>query len=96
MQVNDSFIDLMKYVIPSILTLIGVIITVRKSHADTKAKIEEQSKLTLYRIDQLEKKQDRYNNLQERMIMAEHNIKRNAENIDDTNHRIDELKHGIV
>ena len=29
------------------------------------------SKLMLYRIEQLEKKQDKYNNLQERMIKAE-------------------------
>ena len=30
---------------------------------------------TLYRLDQLEKKQDKYNNLQERMIHAEKDIK---------------------
>ena len=30
---------------------------------------------TLYRLDQLEKKQDKYNNLQERMINAEKDIK---------------------
>lgn len=30
---------------------------------------------TLYRIEQLEKKQDRYNNLQERVVMNEKDIK---------------------
>lgn len=30
---------------------------------------------TLYRIEQLEKKQDRYNNLQERVLAAEKDIK---------------------
>lgn len=30
---------------------------------------------TLYRIEQLEKKQDRYNNLQERVVMNENDIK---------------------
>ena len=30
---------------------------------------------TLFRLDQLEKKQDKYNNLQERMITAEKDIK---------------------
>lgn len=33
------------------------------------------SNKTLYRLDQLEKKQDKYNNLQERMINAEKDIK---------------------
>ena len=47
--------EILKYVIPSLITLIGVIVTVRKSHADTKAKIEEQSAVTLYRIKELEK-----------------------------------------
>ena len=40
---------------------------------------------TLYRIEQLEKKQDRYNNLQERMIEAEKDIKH-------IYYEIDELK----
>lgn len=40
---------------------------------------------TLYRIEQLEKKQDRYNNLQERMLAAEKDIKH-------IYYEIDELK----
>jgi len=89
---NDALLDIIKYVIPSILTLFGVIITVRKSHADTKAKIEEQSNLTIYRIDQLEKKQEKYNNLQGRMYEAEREIRLNAEKINVANHRIDDLE----
>ena len=38
---------------------------------------------TLYRIEQLEKKQDRYNNLQERMSLAEKDIKHIYHEIDD-------------
>ena len=34
-----------------------------------------QNQKTLYRIDQLEKKQDKYNNLQERMAANEKDIK---------------------
>lgn len=34
-----------------------------------------QNQKTLYRIEQLEKKQDRYNNIQERVLAAEKDIK---------------------
>ena len=46
------------------LTLIGTIIAVFAANSKT-----------LYRIEQLEKKQDKYNNLQERTLMNENNIK---------------------
>lgn len=42
---------------------------------------------TLYRIDQLEKKQDKYNNMQERMAIVEKDVKH-------IYHEIDELKGG--
>ena len=38
---------------------------------------------TLYRLDQLEKKQDKYNNLQERMINAEKDIKHIFQEMDE-------------
>ena len=38
---------------------------------------------TLYRIEQLEKKQDKYNNLQERTLLNENNIKHIFNEIDD-------------
>ena len=38
---------------------------------------------TLYRIEQLEKKQDRYNNLQERVLMNEKDIKHIYWELDD-------------
>lgn len=34
-----------------------------------------QNQKTIYRIEQLEKKQDRYNNIQERILAAEKDIK---------------------
>ena len=40
---------------------------------------------TLYRIEQLEKKQDRYNNIQERLAVTEKDIKH-------IYHEIDEIK----
>lgn len=56
--------------------LIGDIIAVRY-----------QNNKTLYRIDQLEKKQDKYNNLQERTLAAEKDIKH-------IYYEIDEMKRG--
>lgn len=46
-----------------------------------------QNQKTLYRIEQLEKKQDKYNNLQERMLAAEKDIKH-------IYYEIDEMKRG--
>lgn len=42
---------------------------------------------TLYRLDQLEKKQDKYNNLQERMINAEKDIKVIKEDMEEIKRR---------
>ena len=46
------------------VTLVGTIIAVFAANSKT-----------LYRIEQLEKKQDKYNNLQERTLTNENNIK---------------------
>ena len=46
-----------------------------------------QNQKTLYRIEQLEKKQDKYNNLQERTLAAEKDIKY-------IYYEIDEMKRG--
>lgn len=69
-------------IISSACSLIGVIVTVAAGNSKTQ-----------YRIEQLEKKQDRYNNLQERMQTAETDIAVNKEQIKVANHRIDDLEH---
>lgn len=46
-----------------------------------------QNQKTIYRIEQLEKKQDKYNNLQERTLAAEKDIKH-------IYYEIDEMKRG--
>ncbi|MBR4419713.1 MAG: hypothetical protein IKT32_02425 [Clostridia bacterium] len=51
-------------IISELITLAGVIATCLITHSKT-----------IYRIEQLEKKQDRYNNLQERMYECETDIK---------------------
>ena len=64
--------------ISSIFTLTGVIVTVvagnKKSREQTQAQLKAQSDLTLYRLEQLEAKQDKHNTLIERMYKAEDKI----------------------
>ena len=67
--------------ITSTLSLAGVVITSYFSGKKTAVKIKEQADLTRYRIDQLEKKQDKHNSLIERMYKLEQ--------------RVDDLEHNI-
>ena len=62
-------------------TLIGAYIANRKAAA-----------LMAYRVEQLEKKQDRNNNLIERMYHAEEQLSVHDEKIKVANHRIDDLE----
>jgi len=78
--------------ITGILTLAGVIITVNAGNKKTEQQLKEQSALTLYRIEQLEKKQDKHNTLIERMYAAEEEIKVINERVKVANHRIDDLE----
>lgn len=50
------------------------------------------NKLVIYRIDQLENKVNKHNQLIERMYEAEKNIKVHDEKISVANHRIDDLE----
>lgn len=60
------------------MTLLGVIFTAiwnnkqsKKRSEDQKKYTKEQTDLTLYRVGELEKKQDKYNHLQERVAKME-------------------------
>ena len=68
-------------IITGLITLVGTIITVLASNSKT-----------LYRIEQLEKKQDKYNNLQERTYNLETKTELHEEKIKVANHRIDDLE----
>ena len=70
--------------ISGLLSLVGVIITVVIEH-----------KLTLYRIEQLEKKQDKHNSLIERVFHVEEKITVLEERQKVANHRIDDLEHEL-
>lgn len=79
-------------VITAISTVIGAIISgivalvvSGKQHDKTIALVE-------YRLNQLETKVDKHNNLVERMYEAEESIKLNDERIKVANHRIEDLE----
>ena len=72
-------------VIVSIISLFGTL-------AGTLGGILATSKLTNYRIEQLEKKVDKHNNLIERMFKAEENISILDEKVKVANHRLDDLE----
>lgn len=72
-------------VIVALLSLLGTL-------GGTLGGILTTSKLSNYRIEQLEKKVDKHNNLIERMFNAEENINILDEKIKVANHRIDDLE----
>jgi hypothetical protein len=75
--------EILVAIITSVGTLLGVIITVRNGNSKT-----------LYRIEQLERKQDKHNTLIERMYKAEDRLDVLDEKVKVSNHRIDDLEHG--
>lgn len=66
----------------SVITLIGTILTVYGG-----------SKLTAYRIEQLEKRVNKHNNLIERTFKIEERLTRDEEQIKVANHRLEDLEH---
>ena len=65
----------------SVITLIGTILTVYGGN-----------KLTAYRIEQLEKRVNKHNNLIERTFKIEERLTVDEEQIKVANHRIDDLE----
>lgn len=72
-------------IIVSLITLLG-------SALGTFAGIFVNSKLTAYRIEQLEKKQDKHNAVIERTYKLEETVALQEEKIKVANHRIDDLE----
>lgn len=72
-------------VIVGLLSLLGTVI-------GTYGGIRASNKLTLYRIEQLEKKVDKHNNMIERTYKLEQNQSVMEEQIKVANHRIDDLE----
>ena len=79
-------------IITEVATLLGVVITViygNKSHAK---KSKEQTDVTIYRIDQLEKKVELHNNAVERLYIVERKLEVDEEKIRVANKRISDLE----
>lgn len=61
-------------------------------HKRTIAKMQETVKLFIYRVEQLEKKQDKHNGVIERLYEVERKLGIDEEKISVANHRIDDLE----
>lgn len=61
-------------------------------HKRTMAKLQETVNLIVYRIEQLEKKQDKHNGVIERLYEVERKLGIDEEKISVANHRIDDLE----
>ena len=72
-------------------SVIGVIITVVWGNKKNAERSKELTELTLYRIGELEKKQDKYNHLQERTFKDEQDIAVIKKEIKAIRERIDYL-----
>lgn len=77
----------MENIIISIISLLGTL-------GGSLGGILVSSKLTNYRIEQLEKKQEKYNNVIERTYHLEEHAQVTDEKIKVINHRIDDLEKG--
>lgn len=74
------------------LSLVGVVITVIYGNKKTASTVKTQTDLTIYRIEQLEKKQDVHNGLIERMYKVEEDIELLKEKHKVEKHRINDLE----
>lgn len=72
-------------IIVALLSLVGSLVGTYASNSKTKA-------LVVYRIEQLEKKQEKHNKLIDRMYVAEEKLDLHAEKFKVVNHRIDDLE----
>lgn len=77
-------------IVSGAFTFLGVVITVLVGNKKASAEIKEQTDLTLYRIKELEKQQNKHNNVMERTFKLEGAVK-------ELQHEVADLKgfHGI-
>jgi hypothetical protein len=89
--------------IPSLLSLIGVIVTVlygnkktakatTEAAQKTEAAVKEHTDVTLYRIQQLEKKQDIHNGVIERVYNLETNVALLIKSNDEITRKLNDLE----
>lgn len=73
-------------------TIVAALLAFGGSLIGTFAGIITSSKLTEYRLKELEKKVEKHNNLVERMFILEDRVNLHEEKIRVANHRIDDLE----
>lgn len=79
-------------IITSGLSLAGVIVTVIWGNKSNAKNTKQQTDVTLYRIDQLEEKVNKHNNLIERTYLIERRLEVDEEKIRVANNRIHDLE----
>ena len=79
-------------IIAAVGSLAGVIITVAYGNKKNAQASKAQTDLTIYRIDQLEEKVNKHNNLIERTYKIEQRLEVDEEKLKVANHRIDDLE----
>lgn len=82
-------------IIMSVGSLAGVIITVVWGNKKNAQRSKEQTEVTLYRIGELEKKQEKYNCLQERVAKRELHDSKYDERIQEMRDDIKQIKKKI-
>lgn len=82
-------------IITGIASVLGVVITVVYGNKSHEKKSKEQTEVTLYRIDQLEKKVELHNNAVERLYIVERKLEVDEEKIRVANNRIKDLEQEV-
>ena len=67
--------------------LAGAVVTVRAGNKKTEKQVKEQGDLTIYRIDQLEKKVEKHNSVVERTFILEGEVRELQHEIKDIKRR---------
>lgn len=81
-------------IVTGAFTLCGTVVTVYLGNKKNAKQSKEQTDLTIYRIGELEKKQDKYNHLQERTAKVEKDLAVLKEDIHAIHEKIDILHSG--
>ena len=79
-------------VISAIAAIIVCVINANANHKKLLSELEKRDEMQMYRIEQLEKKVDKHNNLVERTYELEKRTDVQDEKIRVANHRIDDLE----
>lgn len=80
-------------VISALAAIVICVINNHTQHKKTVAEIEKMNNLQQFRIEQLEKKMDKHNNLIERTYKLEQKEAILEEKVKVANHRLDDLEH---